>query len=198
MPRHEGRNREDHPRVRARRRGGVRRHARRHRRHRPAGLSRPWGDRRQATSPAVIGAQAPRLAPVLEAARTAGAEIAIIDTAPHASDAALAAAQAADLVLVPCRASVGDLAAIGASVRLAQSANTTALAAITQATVGSTLVVEALSAPVVVHHRLDHVRAFTEGLTAEEYAPGSKAASEIGELWGWIRSQGETSRGESQ
>lgn len=86
-------------------------------------------------------------------------------------------------------------------------ANTTAIAAITQATVVSTLVAEARDAiagygiactPVVVHHRLDHVRSFTEGLTAEEYAPGSKAASEIGELWSWIRSQGETSRGESQ
>lgn len=106
-----------------------------------------------------------------------------------------------------CRASVADLAAIGASVSLAQSANTTALAAITQATVGSTLVAEARDAiagygiacaPVMVHHRLDHVQASTEGLTAKECAPGSKAASEIGELWSWIRSQGETSRGESQ
>lgn len=173
----------------------------------PQASAATWGDRRKAKSPAVIGAQAPRLGPVLEAARNAGAEIAIIDTAPHASDAALAAAQAADLVLIPCRASVADLAAIGASVRLAQVANTTALAAITQATVGSTLVAEARDAiagygiacaPVVVHHRLDHVRAFTEGLTAQEYAPGSKAASELGELCNWIRSQGGTTRGENQ
>ena len=173
----------------------------------PQASAATWGDRRKNASPAVIGAQAPRLGPVLEAARNAGAEIAIIDTAPHASDAALAAARAADLILIPCRASVADLAAIGASVELAQIAGTTALAAITQATVGSTLVAEAREAiagygiacaPVVVHHRLDHVRAFTDGLTAEEYAPGSKAASEIGKLWAWIRSQGDTTRGESQ
>ena len=173
----------------------------------PQASAASWGDRREAASPAVIGAQPPRLGAVLEAARNAGAEIAIIDTAPHASDAALAAAQAADLVLIPCRASVADLAAIGASVRLAQIANTTAVAAITQATVGSTLIAEARDAiagygiacaPVVVHHRLDHVRAFTEGLTAEEYAPGSKAAAETDELWNWIHSQGDTNRGESQ
>lgn len=78
----------------------------------PQASAATWGDRREAVSPAVIGAQAPRLAPVLEAAHNAGAEIAIIDTAPHASDAALAAAQAADVVLIPCRASVADLAAI--------------------------------------------------------------------------------------
>ena len=53
-------------------------------------------------------------------------------------------------------------------------------------------------ASVVVHRRLNRVRAFTEGLTAEEYAPRSRAASEIGEFWNWIRSQGETSCGESQ
>ena len=173
----------------------------------PQASGATWGDRREATSPAVISAQSARLGPVLEADRNAGSEIAIIDTAPHASDAALAAAQAADLVLIPCRASVADLAAIGASVRLARIADTTALAAITQATVGSTLVVEARDAIagygiacalIVVHHRLDHVRAFTEGLTAAEYAPGSKATSEIGEFWNWIRSQGESSRGESQ
>ena len=173
----------------------------------PQASAATWGDRREATSPAIIGAQAPRLGAVLEAARNAGAEIAIIDTAPHASDAALAAAKAADLVFIPCCASVADLDAIGPSVALARIADTTALAVITKATVGTTLIAEARDAiagyaiacsPVVVHNRLDHVRALTEGLTAQEYAPRGKAASEIDELWNWIRSQGETSRGEGK
>ena len=151
--------------------------------------------------------QAPRLGPVLESARNAGTEIAIIDTAPHASDATLAAAKTADLVLIPCCASVADLDAIGASVDLAKITATIALAAITKATVGSTLIAEARDAiagyaiacaPVVVHNRLDHVRGFTEGLTAEEYAPAGKAASEVGEFWNWIRFHGGTRRGESQ
>ena len=173
----------------------------------PQASAATWGDRREAVSPAVIGAQAPRLGPVLQAARTAGAEIAFIDTAPHASDAALAAARASDLVLVPCKASVADLDAIGPSVDIARMAGNITVAVISQATVGSTLVAEARDAiagyaiacaPVVVHHRLDHVRALTDGLTAQEYAPKRKAASEIDELWNWIRSQGETSRGEGQ
>ena len=173
----------------------------------PQASAATWGDRREASSPAVISAQAPRLAPVLEAARNAGARLAVIDTAPHASDAALAAARAADLILIPCRASVADLGAISASVDIARKAGKATMAVLNQATVGSTLVAEAREAiagygiacaPAVVYHRLDHVRAFTEGLTAEEYAPRSKATCEIGELWNWIRSQGETSRGESQ
>ena len=166
-----------------------------------------WGDRREASSPAVISAQAPRLAPVLVAARNAGAKLAVIDTAPHASDAALAAARAADLVLIPCKPSVADLAAIGTSVDIARMAGKNTVAVINQATVGSTLIDEAREAiagydvpcaPLAVHHRLDHVRAFTEGLTAQEYAPRGKAASEVDELWNWIRSKGESSRGKSQ
>ena len=173
----------------------------------PQASAATWADRRQATSPAVIGAQAPRLEPVLEPARNASAKLAIIDTAPHASDAALLAARAADLILIPCCPSVADLAAIGPSIDLARITGKRALAAITQAIVKSTPIAEARDAiagygiscaPVIVQHRLDHVRAFTEGLTAEEYAPRSKAASEIGELWSWIRSEGETSCGESQ
>ena len=173
----------------------------------PQASAATWGDRRKNASPAVIGAQAPRLGPVLEAARGAGAELAVIDTAPHASDAALAAARASDLILIPCKASVADLDAIGPSVDIARMAGNITVAVISQATVGSTLIAEARDAiagyaiacsPVVVHNRLDHVRALTNGLTAQEYAPRGKAASEIGELWNWIRSQGETSRGESQ
>ena len=39
-----------------------------------------------------------------------------------------------------------------------------------------------------MHHRLDHVRALTDGLTAKEYAPRGKAAAEIGQLWQWVLS----------
>ena len=80
------------------------------------------GDLREADRPVVVAAHAPRLARVLDAARIGGADLAVIDTAPHASDAALAAARAADLILVPCRASVADLHAIGASLDVSQLA----------------------------------------------------------------------------
>ena len=47
----------------------------------------------------------------------------VVDTVPHASAGALAAAKLADLVLVPCRPSTPDLAAIGASLEVAHLAN---------------------------------------------------------------------------
>ena len=42
-------------------------------------------------------------------------------------------------------------------------------------------------APVVVHHRIDHVHAFTSGRTAQEAAPRSKAAAELEALFTWLR-----------
>ena len=41
--------------------------------------------------------------------------------------------------------------------------------------------------PVVVHQRIEHVHAFTSGLSASESAPNGKAASEINELFEWIQ-----------
>ena len=88
----------------------------------PQGSASVWSDLREADRPVVVSAHSPRVGRVLDAARARGVSLAIIDTAPHASDAALAAARAADVVLIPCRASVADLHAIGASHRGATTA----------------------------------------------------------------------------
>src|SRR3546814_3143749 len=54
----------------------------------------------------------PRLAAKIEQATGQGAAFIVIDTPPHADSAASAAVEAADLVLIPCRPSAFDLAAI--------------------------------------------------------------------------------------
>ena len=94
----------------------------------PQSSAAAWGDSRESEAPVVVSAQAARLGEVLETAREHGAELAIIDTAPHAQTDALNAARAADLVLVPCRPSVLDLRAIGASADVAALARTHAVA----------------------------------------------------------------------
>ena len=71
----------------------------------PQGSASAWANLRTADTPTVISGHAAQLPALLTAACDAGAELAIIDTAPHSTDAALAAARAADLVLIPCRAS---------------------------------------------------------------------------------------------
>lgn len=148
-----------------------------------------------AESPAVATAHAARLGGVLTAARKAGAQLALIDTAPHAPSGALAAARASDGVLIPCRPAAADLYAINATVDVALLARRPGAVVLNAAPVRSTLVGESLAAlagydveavPVVVHHRLDHVRSYAVGLAATELAKGGKAAGELVALFEWV------------
>lgn len=60
-----------------------------------------WKDRRQAENPAVVAAPVSRLKPTLDAARRHGAAFVVIDTPAKSDSAAIDAARAADLVLIP-------------------------------------------------------------------------------------------------
>ena len=161
----------------------------------PQASAAKWSDLRKASTPVVTSAQAARLTPVLTAAQDAGARVALIDTAPHAADAALMAARAADLVLIPCRPSAADLHAIGGTIDLTRIAETRAVVVINSAPVKNPVVEQAKvaiagyhidAAPLVVHHRIDHVHAFTAGQAATEWAPSGKAAAELTALAEWI------------
>ena len=74
-----------------------------------------WGRLREGVPPVVIAARPPRLARVVEAAADAGTSLVVIDTAPREAGGAAEAARLADLVLIPCRPSAVDLAAIPAT-----------------------------------------------------------------------------------
>ena len=161
----------------------------------PQGTASKWSELREAETPVVTATSPEQLAAVLGAARTAGALLVIIDTAPHVREAALDAARAADMVLIPCRPSVADLSAIGATVDLARQAGVPAHAILNAAPVRNPLNDQARAAiarygvntvPVVVHQRIDHVHAYTAGLAATELTPRSKAARELDDLFAWI------------
>src|SRR5712691_2224232 len=62
-----------------------------------------WKDRREADNPAVVSAQVSRLKPTLDAAQQHGAEFVVIDTPAKSDSAAIEAARAANLVLIPLR-----------------------------------------------------------------------------------------------
>ncbi len=165
----------------------------------PQGSAAAWAELRGSDTPAVVMGSAPQLPALLEAAQASGAELAIIDTAPHSTGAALKAARAADLVLIPCRASVADLHAIGTSIEISRQARTPASVVLNAAPVQGSLVSQAQAAiagygvdlaPMVVHQRIAHVHAFTNGLTAPELARSSKAGSELAALFDWVHSGG--------
>ncbi len=92
----------------------------------PQASAAGWGDSRASDTPAVVSAQAARLPKVLETAIIAGADLAIIDTAPHSETAALAAIRAADLILIPCRLAILDLRAISDTIDLVNLTKKTA------------------------------------------------------------------------
>ena len=108
--------------------------------------------------------------------------------------AATQAAQVADFVLIPCRPGLLDLAAIAGAVQIASEARVPAAVVFNAAGIRSPLVVQAQGALLdagvtvapVVHQRVAHVYAITQGLAAAEHNPGSKAAQEIEALWQWL------------
>lgn len=154
-----------------------------------------WSDHRGEKIPAVVPAQAPRLAALLAQARQNEADLVILDTAPHADGIASEAASHADAILIPCRPSALDLDAIGASIRLARHVDKPAYVVINAAPVQGVETDETRSAlanagveiaPVVLHQRKAYAARMHEGRTAQEVEPKGKAASEISDLLLWV------------
>ena len=152
-----------------------------------------WGDRRAADAPAVVSAQVARLKSVLSAAAKQGSTLAILDTPPRTSEATLAAARAADLVLIPVRPIINDmetLPALRELVTLAGDPPTYVL--VNAAPPQGTLYAEAQRAaegmgfevcPVVLRQRAAFAYAPGGGQGVTEYEPSGKAAIEVRALY---------------
>lgn len=155
-----------------------------------------WGDSRQSESPPVTSAHAERLPQILETCRQNGADLVIIDTAPHAENAAFKAARLADFVLIPCRPSIVDLRAIESTISIARLAGKPACVVLNQAQARGSLTQEAVEAvrelgvslvPTEIISRVAFIHAFTVGLGVQEYEPEGKAAQEIEALFTHIQ-----------
>lgn len=164
----------------------------------PQASAASWGDSRQADTPPVVSAQASRLGPCLEAAKEAGAKFVIIDTAPHSESTSLAAARAADLVIIPCRAAILDLRAINTTIDLAKLAGTPAAVvlnavpprgSITEEAAAAVAGYETTLAPIRITQRAAFVHSLTLGKSIQEYEPTGKGADEIKQLYKWICKQ---------
>jgi len=165
----------------------------------PQASSAGWKDTRSDENPVVISIPHTRLNQALQTAANAGADIALIDTAPHSEAAAIAAARAADLILIPCRPGILDLRAIATTAELVKLAGKPAFVVLNSMPPRATnLLADAKAAvavhgvevaPVVIQQRAAFAHSLTTGQTAEEYEPGGKAAEEIAELFAWVRSK---------
>ena len=160
----------------------------------PQATAASWGDRRDAENPVVITAQPPRLARILDAAAAQGVDIAMLDTAPRVEQSAVAAARAADLVVVPCRPAVYDLETVAATADLVRAvAPATRLLCVLNGVpprgprqqqardVLAAMEVPVCPASLGLRAAIDYAAA--AGMTAQEYEPRGKAATEIAELY---------------
>ena len=132
-----------------------------------------------------------QLAALLKQAQAGGADLVIVDTAPHSDSAAAIAAQLADFVLMPCRPARFDLKAIGSTSQIARLAKTPASVVINAAPRGK-LADEAREAlrlqgidvlSPVLQQRVTYSHAVIDGRSVHEYEPDGKAAEEIDELF---------------
>lgn len=151
-----------------------------------------WSERRTAESPHVEPISARRLDQAIDAAEASGFGLTIIDTPPAAGAEAAAAAQRADLVVIPCRPSLIDLDAIKRTAQLITSTGRTGVVVLNAAPpTATTLLDDARTlaeatglrvARAVLRERSAYRAAWPYGLGVIEHEPKGKAALEIAAL----------------
>lgn len=157
-----------------------------------------WKDRRAGENPAVIAAPVSRLKQTLETARTYGAEFVIIDTPGKSDSAAVEAARAAHLVLIPVRPQIFDLETLpGVRDLLRVAGDTPAYVILNglhpqarkQAEDAKAMIEQTTGfkvCPFHLCHRGSYAEAPTTGSTPQELDPDGKAADEIERLYKFI------------
>lgn len=160
----------------------------------PQASAARWADRRKPGGVEIdIAVESPaRLDAALRQAEREGYALVVLDTAPHADQAALQAARAAALVLVPVRCSILDLDAMGASLDLCSLAKRSAIVILNAAPIRSRVVDEAAEtvaklggqvASAIIRERVAFRHALVDGRVAREFEAGGAAASEITALY---------------
>lgn len=157
----------------------------------PQASAANWSDRREAELPVVLSAHASRLAHEMRRVEDMGGDLLIIDTAPHSDSAALEAAKAADLILVPCRPAILDIEAISNTLDLVKTTGKPIFVVMNAVAAQGNEAAEAAEAiaslgvgvcPVQLCQRVAFSRALISGQTAQEFEPEGKAAREALQL----------------
>lgn len=163
----------------------------------PQATACTWHTWRGDADPDVIDCAAHTLLPKkLQQAADLGADLAVIDTPPHADIMAREACRAADLLLIPCRPRAFDLDAVRTTAELAAVTNKPAFLIFMAGPPRAPLVyqeagqlVEQFSlkvAPVMLPERAAFHHSVGAGKTAPEIEPQGKAAEDIASLWVWV------------
>ena len=160
-----------------------------------------WHELRAAETPILVKCTAKDLPAVIEEAKTEGIDWVFIDTPPHNAAAIAEAMRAADLIVVPLRPAVFDIAAVAATLDMAKALNKPALPVINAAParriLGEASVVsearQALAGMSAtawdgqVTNRAAFAHALASGQAVHEFEPSSPAAAEMVKLWEAVR-----------
>lgn len=164
----------------------------------PQASAAKWKDHREEETPVVVATPTSRLKEILTKAEDAGAELAILDTAPHTETSALDAASTAEMVLIPCKPALIDLEAITSTINVIRLANVPARIVFNGVPARGDRVDQARTAvkvfdvpcvPCDIGHRIVFVDSYNAGLTVQEYEPRGKASHEIKSLYAYISSE---------
>jgi chromosome partitioning protein len=165
----------------------------------PQGSACAWSHARSQSrthaQPLVEKATAQTLARALEHAQHAHMTLAVIDSAPHAVPGIDTIATTADLLVIPCRPSAFDLAALAASVQVAKAAGTPTVFVLNACPPRAPEIEETKDvltaygfpvAPICLGDRRAFARAIASGQAVTEFEAHGKAAQEITQLWTWV------------
>lgn len=147
-----------------------------------------WSRARSGEPPIVTHVQPTRLGPALDQRASAGVELVIVDTAPHAGPDAVDVAKLASRVLIPVRPGVFDLAAARQTIEIVREAGVDSmlvLSACPHRAPEIAMAREALAmsglpvAATAIGDRRSFSRAIQTGRAVAEFEPDGKASDEI-------------------
>lgn len=169
----------------------------------PQGSLAFWHELRAAETPVLVKCEHKELAAVVADARREAIEWVFIDTPPHASTAIADAMREADVIVVPLRPAVFDIAAVARTLDMAKAIGKPTLPVINAAPAR-----RILGEPAVVHEaraalkglgasawagqitqRAVFGHALTSGQAVNEFEPASPAAKEMQSLWDAVKAE---------
>lgn len=162
----------------------------------PQASATAWSELRSFSTPDVTTVTASEIEKVLKVSMEVGKTFAVIDTAPHAAPGATKAAMMGDLIVIPCRPTAFDLAAIRAAVNIVKAANAKGVFVLNSCPARAPEIKEAqdtlesyglLVVPITLGERRAYARAIASGRSVTEFEEAGKAAEEINKLWNWIK-----------
>jgi chromosome partitioning protein len=167
----------------------------------PQGSTVAWWQSRQLPEPELVEADAGRLGAVLQAARADGVDLVVVDTRPSVEADTSTVARLADLVVIPTRPTILDLRAIRATVEVVRDLRRPGVVVLNQTaaprdggeapqTAEAREALEAYGlpvAPVAIGSRVAMSHALTAGEAVTEFDPTGKAATELRELFNYLK-----------